>query len=159
MCRLRFGTQPARRSTCRYQQSTIERQMESYSYLMSQNQDHLQTLKPSGWMQWRNLKGSLATLSYRTLSVNKTSLQRKACTRYLMHQSLYTHTFKNQLADLVTTVHIDGSTCTQCVLFPCSGCPEAVKLLVGNKCDLPAEVDLQQAKVHNLTLCPWCYWT
>ena len=30
----------------------------------------------------------------------------------------------------------------------CSGCPDAVKLLVGNKCDLPAEVDLQQAKVH-----------
>ncbi len=29
----------------------------------------------------------------------------------------------------------------------CSGCPEAVKLLVGNKCDLAAEVDLQQAKV------------
>ena len=28
-----------------------------------------------------------------------------------------------------------------------SGCPEAIKLLVGNKCDLPAEVDLSQAKV------------
>ncbi|CAI8008889.1 Ras-related protein Rab-1A [Geodia barretti] len=27
-----------------------------------------------------------------------------------------------------------------------SGCPEAIKLLVGNKCDLPAEVDLSQAK-------------
>ena len=30
---------------------------------------------------------------------------------------------------------------------PSSGCPEAIKLLVGNKCDLPAEVDLSQAKV------------
>jgi small GTP-binding protein len=29
---------------------------------------------------------------------------------------------------------------------PESGCPEAIKLLVGNKCDLPAEVDLSQAK-------------
>lgn len=28
-----------------------------------------------------------------------------------------------------------------------SGCPEAVKVLVGNKCDLPADVDLSQAKV------------
>ncbi len=28
-----------------------------------------------------------------------------------------------------------------------SGCPEAVKLLVGNKCDLPAEVDLSHAAV------------
>lgn len=35
--------------------------------------------------------------------------------------------------------------CISCLI--CSGCPEAVKLLVGNKCDLPAEVDLQQAKV------------
>ena len=30
-----------------------------------------------------------------------------------------------------------------------SGCPEAVKVLVGNKCDLPADVDLSQAKVSN----------
>ena len=29
----------------------------------------------------------------------------------------------------------------------CSGCPEAVKLLVGNKCDLEAEVDLSHARV------------
>lgn len=28
-----------------------------------------------------------------------------------------------------------------------SGCPDAVKVLVGNKCDLPADVDLSQAKV------------
>ena len=34
----------------------------------------------------------------------------------------------------------------------CSGCPEAVKLLVGNKCDLPAEVDLTQAKVRTCML-------
>lgn len=32
------------------------------------------------------------------------------------------------------------------ILF-CSGCPEAVKVLVGNKCDLPADVDLSQVKV------------
>ena len=31
-----------------------------------------------------------------------------------------------------------------------SGCPEAVKLLVGNKSDLPAEVDISQAKVRML---------
>lgn len=28
-----------------------------------------------------------------------------------------------------------------------SGCPEAIKVLVGNKCDLTPEVDLSQAKV------------
>ena len=33
-----------------------------------------------------------------------------------------------------------------------SGCPEAVKLLVGNKCDLPADVDLSQAKVSEISL-------
>ena len=32
-----------------------------------------------------------------------------------------------------------------------SGCPEAVKLLVGNKCDLPADVDLSQAKVSEIS--------
>lgn len=39
----------------------------------------------------------------------------------------------------------------------CSGCPEAVKLLVGNKCDLPAEVDLQQAKVTTPMLLSYMY--
>lgn len=34
----------------------------------------------------------------------------------------------------------------QAVEAPEHGCPEAVKVLVGNKCDLPADVDLSQAK-------------
>lgn len=34
-----------------------------------------------------------------------------------------------------------------------SGCPEAVKLLVGNKSDLPPEVDLSQARVSIYTSC------
>ena len=38
-----------------------------------------------------------------------------------------------------------------------SGCPEAVKILVGNKCDLPADVDLSQAKVSLNPLYAWCY--
>ena len=37
-----------------------------------------------------------------------------------------------------------------CVSTSSSGCPEAVKLLVGNKSDLPAEVDISQAKVRML---------
>ena len=33
------------------------------------------------------------------------------------------------------------------ILISCSGCPEAVKLLVGNKSDLSPEVDVSQIRV------------
>ena len=36
-----------------------------------------------------------------------------------------------------------------------SGCPEAVKLLVGNKSDLPPEVDLSQARVSTPRVNRW----
>ena len=42
-----------------------------------------------------------------------------------------------------------------CALFVPSGCPDAVKVLVGNKCDLPADVDLSQAKVGFVSCLPF----
>lgn len=40
------------------------------------------------------------------------------------------------------------------VQFPFSGCPEAIKLLVGNKSDLNPEVDMTQVRVSCVTEFP-----
>lgn len=44
------------------------------------------------------------------------------------------------------------------IVFPfVSGCPEAVKVLVGNKSDLSPEVDVSQIKVRSITSFEWVY--
>lgn len=64
-CRLRFGTQRGQRSTCPYRQCTIERQTGWFLCLTSRNLGHSQTLRPSGWMQWKSLKGKKLLARFR----------------------------------------------------------------------------------------------
>ena len=51
---------------------------------------------------------------------------------------------------MIGAVFLIGFEYTSLLIFiSCSGCPEAVKLLVGNKSDLSPEVDVSQIRVSN----------